>query len=245
MTRNQTDDIINKIGAALERDTRVNLHRSPITVGVEDERVILEGGVDTIAEKRAAVDASMRVLQHDKQWNIDDRIEIKPVQSKEDLEIRDELVSMLGGESSFRDYNFITEVVGEAETVHNAGADAPELRVTIREGRITLSGRVQSLSHKRLAEVLTWWTNGCRFVDNRLEVEPPEEDTDDDITDMVRIILEKDPLVHADQLTVGTAGGVVVMSGSVATREEKKLAVLDAWYVPGVANVVDRIESRH
>jgi len=30
----------------------------------------------------------------------------------------------------------------------------------------------------------------------------------------------------------------------VASKEEKKLAVLDAWYVPGVRDVVDRIESR-
>jgi osmotically-inducible protein OsmY len=45
-------------------------------------------------------------------------------------------------------------------------------------------------------------------------------------------------------LLVGTAGGVVVLNGSVASEEEKSLAILDAWYVPGVADVVDRIEER-
>ena len=76
----------------------------------------------------------------------------------------------------------------------------------------------------------------------RLEVDPPEEDTDDEITDVVRMVLEKDPLVHASQLRVGTAGGVVEMRGLVASDEERRLAVLDAWYVPGVWEVADRIE---
>ncbi len=56
--------------------------------------------------------------------------------------------------------------------------------------------------------------------------------------------LEKDPLVQATQLRVGTAGGVVEIQGLVASDEERRLAVLDAWYVPGVWDVVDRIEIR-
>jgi len=244
MTRECTSDIINSIGAALERDTRINLHRSPVTVSLEGDTVLLEGEVESIAEKRAAVDAAIRVLHDKRESIIDDRLEIKPAHAKEDLEMRDEAARLVGGEPSFRDYSLVVEAAGESETVHDAGSGAPQIRVAIRNARVTLTGRVGSLSHKRLAEVLAWWVDGCRFVENRLKVDPPEEDTDDEITDLVRIVLEKDPLVHADQLFVGTAGGVVVMSGSVASREEKKLAILDAWYVPGVADVVDRVETR-
>jgi osmotically-inducible protein OsmY len=89
-----------------------------------------------------------------------------------------------------------------------------------------------------------WWLDGCEYVDNQLQIAPPEEDADNEITDAVRIVLEKDPLVHAGQLLVGTAGGVVVLNGSLASKEEKQLAIMDAWYVPGVADVVDRIEAR-
>jgi osmotically-inducible protein OsmY len=129
-------------------------------------------------------------------------------------------------------------------TVHDAGSADRSITASIHEGAITLTGRVGSLTHSRLAEVLMWWTTGCSFVQNMLEIEPPEEDNDDEINYAVRIVLEKDPLVHADQLTVATAGGVVVMNGTVAKTEEKRFAVLDAWYVPGVSDVVDRIEAR-
>ena len=61
---------------------------------------------------------------------------------------------------------------------------------------------------------------------------------------VVRMVLEKDPLVHATQLRVGTAAGVVEMRGLVASEEERDLALSDAWYVPDVWDVVDHIEVR-
>ncbi len=58
------------------------------------------------------------------------------------------------------------------------------------------------------------------------------------------MVLEKDPLVHSSQLAIHTAGGVVEMQGSPGKQGRKKIAVMDAWYVPGVSDVVDRIETR-
>jgi osmotically-inducible protein OsmY len=200
--------------------------------------------VENIAEKRAAVDVAARVLLKSDGWTVDDRLYVKPTEHREDHELREQIEAAFGNESVFRDYTVMTEVAGNTETVHDAGTDDRLIKAAVSDGAITLSGRVESLSHSRLAEVLMWRTDGCRYVDNELEVAPPAPDTDDDITDVVRIVLEMDPLVHADQLVVGTAGGVVVLTGSVASREEKKLAILDAWHVPGVADVVDRIESR-
>jgi len=239
-----SNDLIDGIGAALERDPRVNLHRSPVTVSMEEDRIVLEGDMADIAQKRAAVDAAARVLKDRKQWRIDDRLRIRPGEHKENLELKEEVESALGNEPALRDYTLTMEVAGDSETIHDGMSADRSIAAAVDDGSVTLSGRVESLTHSRLAEVLTWWTDGCIFVDNRLEVFPPEEDTDDELNDAVRIILEKDPLVHADQLQVGTAGGVVIMSGSVATTDEKRFAVLDAWYVPGVSDVVDRIEAR-
>ena len=58
------------------------------------------------------------------------------------------------------------------------------------------------------------------------------------------MVLEKDKLVDASQLRVGTAGGIVELRGLLASEEERHLAVRDVWYVPGVWNVVDHIEVR-
>ena len=54
------------------------------------------------------------------------------------------------------------------------------VEAAVRDGVVTLNGRVQSLSHKRLAGVLAWWVPGTRNVVNGLDVQPPEEDTDDE-----------------------------------------------------------------
>jgi osmotically-inducible protein OsmY len=244
MKANLPDDMLENIVAGLERDTRVNVHRSPITVRAEDCEVILEGQVDSIAEKRAAVDTATRTLSGLARWPVVDRIHVEPADYKEDLELKEAVSLALSDEPVFRDYTLLTKVADNIETLRDKGPGNNEIMTTIEDGCITLSGQVESLSHRRLAEVLMWWTNGCQYVDNLLEVVPPERDTDNEITDALRIVLEKDPLVHAGQLLVVTAGGVVVMNGSLASEEEKKLAILDAWCVPGVTDVVDRIETR-
>lgn len=244
MPSGTADEIIKKVKAALERDTRVNLHRSRVTVNVDDDSVILEGEAQSIAEKRAAVVSASTALAGCGTRSVIDRLHVKPVAHRENLELKQEVEAALSGEPVFRDYTLVTSVSGKAETIHDAGVDNRSITATIQEGIITLAGRVGSISHKRLAEVAMWWTDGCRFVDNRLEVVPPEEDNDDDITDAVRMVLEKDPLVHADQFSIATTDGAVILQGSVASKEEKKLAIMDAWHVPGVTDVVDRIDTR-
>jgi osmotically-inducible protein OsmY len=244
MNASSPDEIKKIVTATLERDTRINVHRSPITVEVKAKDIVLEGQLDNIAEKRAAVDAATRSLSGREGWHIVDQLRVRPTEHKENLELREAVSLALTDEPVFREYTLLTKVVDNIEMLRDKGPGNREIMAIIQDGCITLSGQVESLSHRRLAEVLMWWTNGCEFIDNQLEVEPPERDTDNEITDAVRIVLEKDPLVHASQLLVGTAGGVVVLNGSVASEEEKRLAILDAWYVPGVADVVDRIEER-
>src|SRR5205085_60086 len=96
--------------------------------------------------------------------------------------------------------------------------------VSVDEGVVTLAGQVISLSHKRLAGVLAWWVRGCRDVVNLLEVIPPEEDNDDEVADALRLVLETDPLVPADQIGIRTHNHVVTLEGIVATEEEKRRA---------------------
>ncbi|MGD8568258.1 MAG: BON domain-containing protein [Gammaproteobacteria bacterium] len=244
MKHDPIDDLIRHILARLHDDTRVNTHRSPISVTVVGQKLILEGEMDNIAEKRAAVDTAKRSLAGQKPWSVIDRLHVHSVDHKGNLELTQAITLALTDEPVFRDYTIIMKVADEIETVRDAGPGNREILTIVDNGSVTLSGQVDSLSHRRLAEVLMWWTNGCEFVDNQLEVVPPEEDTDNEINDAVRIVLEKDPLVHASQLLTGTAGGVVVLNGLVASKEEKRLAILDTWYVPGVTDVVDRIEAR-
>jgi osmotically-inducible protein OsmY len=73
---------------------------------------------------------------------------------------------------------------------------------------------------------------------------PPEDDSDDEIADAVRLVLEKDPFVDATQIRVGVRRSVVTLAGLVPSEPEREMAEFDAWYVFGVDGVQNRIEVR-
>ena len=79
---------------------------------------------------------------------------------------------------------------------------------------------------------------------NGLEVVPFEEDNDDEVTDALRLVLETDPWVHADQIGIGTRDYVVTLEGVVASEEERKRAETDAWCLFAVDKVINHIEVR-
>jgi osmotically-inducible protein OsmY len=120
---------------------------------------------------------------------------------------------------------------------------APEgwINIDVEDGVVTLNGQVPSLAHKRLAGALAWWVPGSRDVINGLEEVPPEEDNDNELTEAVRLVLEKDPLVKARPIAVSCKGAVVTLEGVVHTEVMKQMAERDAWYVLGVRDVVNRI----
>ncbi len=242
MEMQSPESTIKQIEAALERDIRINTHVSRISVTVENAQIILAGEVPDIASKRAAIDAAIRAL--DGSRTVTDRLRVRTDNPRQDLDLKQHAARALLNEPVFNEYTLRARAVEQTETLRDRRTEDKVILIGVQDGSITLSGVVESLTHGRLAEVLMWWTEGCQYVDNQLQVQPPEQDNDYEITDAIRTVLEKDPLVHAGQLSVGTAGGVVVLHGSIATREEKQVAIKDVWSVPGVSDVVDRIETR-
>jgi osmotically-inducible protein OsmY len=240
-TNDAAETVVKDTLAALERDVRVDMHAYPIGVREENGSLVLSGTAEDIVAKRLAASYAWRHAGN--RFAVVDRLRVA-TDKVEDHALRDALVGRLGGDPVFAEITLVVEAQGDGLLVHDAGPGADHIEVQVDNGHITLTGRVPSLSHLRLAEVLVWWTPGTAAIENLLEVMPPEADSDDEITDALRIVLEKDPLVHAHQLRPGTAGGVVVMAGVVGSDEERRLALADAWYVPGVSDVVDHIALR-
>ncbi|MFW6093169.1 MAG: BON domain-containing protein [Pseudomonadota bacterium] len=236
-----SEPLLNAINEALDADTRLDIDALTIEQDADDGRITVEGVVDDVRMKRRAVNTAWSVVRG--RHPITDHLRVR-CQAQGEEELRDEVVRKIMGERLFAQHTLISRAGSDTEVMHDAGADAPRVEVTVAGGIVTLSGTVTSLTHRRFAEVLAWWAPGCERVDNLLEVVPPEDDNDNEITDAVRMVLEKDPLVHATQLHIGTAGGIVALEGLVATDEERHLAEQDAWYVPGVWAVVDRVEVR-
>lgn len=235
-----SEEILKKIRAAFEREHRIDLHHHPIAMEFENGVLTLEGEVPDIAAKKLALElggAEGGVR------GVVDRLRVIPSEPREDGYIRDAVCDFLLQEPTL--FNATVKVWQKAqiEILRNAGAEpAGTIVVSVENGVITLNGTVLSLSHKRLAGVLAWWTPGCRDVVNGLEVSPPEEDSDDEVADALRLVLETDPLVHADQIRASVNNCVVTLEGLVGEAEERKMAELDAWYVFAVDKVINRIQ---
>ncbi|MGQ9427116.1 BON domain-containing protein [Gilvimarinus sp. F26214L] len=234
-----SEEVIRETRAALERDVRINLHEFPIEVEEHAGRLHLSGTAEDIIAKRLAVNYALQFAEGRMAVSDELRVATEAVQ---DREIRDALAKQLQGERVFADTTLVVDAQGDGLMVHDAGSGADWIEALIDDGRVTLTGRVSSLAHKRIAELLAWWTHGTAAVENKLNVSPAEADNDDEIAEAIHIAFERDPLVHADQIHTDSAEGVVVLTGSVASDEERQVALADTWYIPGVLEVVDRIE---
>ena len=92
---------------------------------------------------------------------------------------------------------------------------------------------------------MAWWVPGSRDVINGLAVEPPEEDTDAEILDALRVVLEKDPLLNATRIGASCNNSRITLQGLVRTAAERSLAESDAWALFAVDAVVNDIQVLH
>ncbi len=120
--------------------------------------------------------------------------------------------------------------------------DERAIQAEVTEGVVHLRGRVPSLLRKRLAGVLAWWCPSVRDVVNELEVEPPDQDSNEELAEAIKAVLEKDPLVDGSAVAVHvTDAGEVTLTGAVLSPVERTAAENDAWCVLGVAGVNNHI----
>jgi osmotically-inducible protein OsmY len=238
----ESETIVRQVRAVLEREPRINLHRYPIEVTMSDGDLIVEGEVEHIIAKKLALERAAAVVGIK---GIVDRLRVAPAKHMEDGEIRDHVRDALLQELALENCSIRIWDKGELRTIHDSSAtSSATIDVEMTGGVVTFNGQVPSLTHKRLAGVLAWWVPGSRDVINGLEVVPVQDDTDDEITDAVRIVHQKNPFVDASQIAINTRNAVVTLEGLVRNQTEKRLAEYDAWYVFGVDGVINQLTVR-
>jgi len=230
------------VWAAFERDPFINLHRFPIQIEHDLSRgaLVLSGEVENIVAKKRAFELASRV---EGVQGVMDRLRVVPSEHRGDGAIRASITESLLLEPVLRNCTIRAENKGKLETLR-LSTETPDclIELFVQDGVVTLHGHVGSLTHKRLVGVLAWWAPGSCDVINDLQILPPETDTDGEIADALHLVLEKDPLMyHADNIGIQVRNGVVTLTGSVATPEEKKMAEFNAWYLTGVRGVANQI----
>ena len=191
---------------------------SDIGVLVNDGTVTLNGCATSYWEKSNALRAAKRVVGVNA--------------------IADEIQVKLSG-SLIRTDGDIAAAAGE-QIKWSPSIPDDAVKVTVREGWITLEGNVEWWYQKNAAENVVHYLPGVIGVSNEICINPKL--SADSIESDIRAAFERSGLLDADEVVVSTSGNSVTLRGKVRTYAEKMEADRVAWAAPGVM-VVDNMLS--
>jgi osmotically-inducible protein OsmY len=232
MSTEQRQEQARRILAALEQAPEVAGHAEHFAVN-EHWELVLEGRVDTIEAKRRALRLAREAADTPA---ILDRVKVAPRgAAPPDGAVEEHVVQALMTEPAFQG------IPVNARQPKARHGEHPWVDCFVDQGTVTLKGTVESLSHRRLAEVVAWSAPGCQDVRNLLRVQPPERDTDEEVTDVVRMALEKSPALDAQAIAITTREREVILSGVVQDEAQRRLASERCWSIPGVHEVDNRL----
>ncbi|TVP54605.1 MAG: BON domain-containing protein [Halomonadaceae bacterium] len=222
-------ELSKQIRARLEHDPAVNLHASDLVI-TDAEVVHLKGVVPDIRAKRKAWRIASELAQGK---GVNDELRLQSDLKEGDDRLAEALDLALRKDSIFHTL-LIRNLNAGDEPLER---DSNGIELSAADGVLAMAGQVPSLSHRRLAEVNAWWTPGVVDVDNRLQLQWPEEENDDEISDTLLLVMEKDWFLHGHEIRVQVRNKEVTLLGRVASSALSQRAEWDCWYVPGVREV--------
>lgn len=142
---------------------------------------------------------------------------------------------------------------GKAETtlLLNGNLNSFDINTDVQNGKVILTGKVESEVDKALAEELIANLDGVTSVDNELTVVNDEVETDSDILvslkdakveTVVKTKLLMESEVNGTDIEVEVKQGVVTLSGTVKNDAELDLAEAIAKNTNDVAAVVNKLK---
>jgi len=189
-----------------------------IGVAVDQNVVTLTGHVGSYAQKLAALSAVRRVKGV---HGIADEIEVR---APSDAKMSDDEIAS----RAFNVLSWDSVVPSEA------------IQVTVRDGLVTLTGKVNWYYQKSSAERDVRNLSGVRSVVNNIEVEPHARA--DNVKKKIEAALTRHAEIEAKDIRVTVRDNdEVLLEGKVRNWDEKFAVENAAWSAPGVKNVRDRL----
>jgi len=128
-----------------------------------------------------------------------------------------------------------------AELRWEQGLDASEIGVAVKDGVVTLTGKVDTYLKKWRAEEAAHRVSGVTAVANDIEVRTIGERTDTDIAAAAVHALKWDASLPAEKVHVTVDKGWVTLKGEVEwqfQKQEAERVVRRLWGVKGVSNLI-------
>lgn len=132
----------------------------------------------------------------------------------------------------------------ESELLLDEGVPSHLIDVDTNEGIVSLTGFVNNILAKERAAKIAETVKGVRSVVNRIKVKPPAR-ADSEILADIEAALLADPATESFEVGTSVKKGVVTLTGTVDSWQEKQLAATVAKGVKGVTDVKNEIKVEY
>jgi osmotically-inducible protein OsmY len=192
-----------------------------IGVTADEGVVTLTGHVSSYAEKLAAIASTRRVKGV---LGVADEIEVR---RPEDKKTEDD------------------QIAKRATAILEWSTGVPEgtIQVTVRNGWVTLAGKVEWFHQRSAAEDAVRKLSGVVGLFNKIQVHPSAKPSE--VKEKIEQALKRLAEVEASAIRVTVRNkDEIVLEGTVDTWEERSAVEKAAWSAPGVRYVEDKVTVR-